>query len=85
MRGTVRIVFEIIRKEFYQIRQDRRMLVVSIVAPVLQVILLGYAATLDITNTKLVVCDLDRTSVSREFVRGFTSSGHFVQRYAVDA
>lgn len=78
------VIWEIIRKEFYQIRQDRRMLVVSIVAPIMQVLLLGYAATTDIKETNMVVCDMDRTSVSREFVRKFTNSGYFVARFGVD-
>jgi ABC-2 type transport system permease protein len=78
------MIGEIVRKEFYQIRQDRRMLVVSILAPFLQVLLLGYAATTDITNARLVVCDLDRTEESRTFIRRFTTSGYFVERYRVD-
>jgi ABC-2 type transport system permease protein len=80
----MRTIAEIIRKEFYQIRQDRRMLGVAIMAPVIQVILLGYAATTDITNAKLVVCDLDRTEESRTFIRRFTTSGYFVEKYRVD-
>jgi ABC-2 type transport system permease protein len=79
MAGARAIIREIVRKEFYQIRQDRRMLGVSIVAPVLQVLLLGYAATTDIKNSEMVVNDQDRTAESREFVRRFTASGHFVE------
>jgi ABC-2 type transport system permease protein len=84
MRDSLRVIGEIIRKEFYQIRQDRRMLAVSIIAPVLQVILLGYAATTDITNSAMVVCDMDRTEQSREFIRRFTTSDYFIDRYRVD-
>jgi ABC-2 type transport system permease protein len=40
--------------------------------------LLGYAATTDITNSGLVVCDQDKTAESREFLRGFTASGYFI-------
>jgi ABC-2 type transport system permease protein len=81
---SLKVVGEIVRKEFYQVRQDRRMLAVSIVAPFLQVLLLGYAATTDITNSTLVVCDMDRTEESRTFVRRFTTSGYFVERYQVN-
>jgi ABC-2 type transport system permease protein len=59
------------------------MLAVSLMAPFLQVLLLGYAATTDIKNTDIVVCDMDKTSVSREFVAKFTNSGYFIQRYAL--
>jgi ABC-2 type transport system permease protein len=84
MRRSLLVIGEIIRKEFYQIRQDRRMLLVSIMAPILQVLLLGYAATTDIRNSTMVVCDMDRTAESREVVRQFTTSGYFVHRYSVD-
>jgi ABC-2 type transport system permease protein len=85
VKESLRTIFEIVRKEFFQLRQDRRMLIVSIIAPFLQVLILGYAATLDITDANMVICDFDRTPVSREFVRGFTASGRFVDRFAVDA
>ena len=62
MKRSLHVILEIIRKEFYQIRQDKRMLVVSVMAPVLQVLLLGYAATTDIKNTTMVVCDQDHTA-----------------------
>lgn len=84
VRGSIQVIGEVIRKEFYQIRQDRRMLIVSFLAPVLQVVILGYAATTDVKDAKMVVCDLDRTSTSRELIREFTTSGYFVHRYSVE-
>jgi ABC-2 type transport system permease protein len=84
MRTGLAVIGEMIRKEFYQIRQDRRMLFVSIMAPFAQVILLGYAATTDIKNSTLVVCDMDRTAASRAFIRGFTNTTYFIGRYAVE-
>lgn len=79
------IIGEIIRKEFYQIRHDKRMLLVSIMAPVLQVLLLGYAATTDIKYSNLVVCDMDKSTESRALIRNFTNSHYFVYKYDVDA
>ncbi len=83
MRDAIQVIVEIIKKEFFQIRQDKRMLGISIIMPVMQVILLGYAATTDIKNSTMVVCDLDRTAESRSFVEGFTTSGYFIPRYYV--
>jgi ABC-2 type transport system permease protein len=85
MPPALRIIREIIRKEFYEIRQDRRMLLVSVVAPLLQVIVLGYAATTDIKEAPMAVCDLDRTEASRAMVSAFTNSRYFVEKYAVDS
>jgi ABC-2 type transport system permease protein len=84
LQRSLHIIGVIVRKELLQIRHDRKMLGVSIVAPVLQVLLLGYAATTDITNSDLVVCDQDRTQESREFIREFTSSGYFILRHSAD-
>ncbi|HTR98371.1 MAG TPA: ABC transporter permease, partial [Bacteroidota bacterium] len=84
MRGSLAVIGEMVRKEFYQIRQDRRMLGVSVVAPFVMVLLLGYAATTDITNSTLAVCDMDRTAASRAFIRNFTNTTYFIGRYAVD-
>lgn len=85
IRRSIGVILEIIRKEFYQLRRDRRMMSVSIVAPIMQVLLLGYAATTDIKYSNLVVCDLDKTAASRSFVRAFTNSSYFIETAAVDA
>lgn len=83
MREAMQVIVEIIRKEFFQILHDKRMLGISIIMPMMQVILLGYAATTDIKNSTMVVCDLDRTPESRNFVEEFTTSGYFIPRYSV--
>ncbi len=84
MKASLFVILEMVRKEFLQIRRDKRMLAVSVVLPVVQVILLGYTATTDIRFTTMVVCDQDRTPQSRELTEGFTTSGYFVQKYTVD-
>ena len=84
MRTDFAVIGKIVQKEFYQIRQDKRMLGVSFVAPFVMLLLLGYAATTDIKNSNLVVCDLDKTAESRAFINQFTTSGYFIERYAVD-
>lgn len=81
---SIQIIIEIIKKEFFQVRQDKRMLLVSVMAPILQVVLLGYAATTDIKYSNLVVCDMDRTAESRELIQNFTNSHYFVLKYSVD-
>lgn len=81
MRERVHVIVEIIRKEFHQIRQDKRMMVISILAPLIQVVLLGYAATTDIRSVNMVVYDMDKTPVSREFIQRFTTSGYFIEMY----
>ena len=64
-------------KEFLQIRRDRLMMPIILVAPIIQVILLGYAATVDVRNIGLAVCDMDNSPDSRALVTRFTNTGYF--------
>lgn len=84
MKNSILVILEIVKKEFYQIRMDKRMLGISLLAPLLQVLVLGYTATTDIKESSLVVCDLDRTAESRNFIKEFTTSGYFVERFRVE-
>lgn len=70
----------VIRKEFIQFGRDRRMIPIVFVAPIIQLIVLGYAASLDVDELGLVICDEDRSTASRDLARAMTSSGYFVTR-----
>ncbi len=73
----MREILSIIRKEFIQIRRDRRMVAIVLVSPILQLLLLGYAANLDVRHLPLAVCDLDRTPESRALIESFINSDYF--------
>ncbi|PIU44626.1 MAG: ABC transporter permease [Ignavibacteriales bacterium CG07_land_8_20_14_0_80_59_12] len=79
----MKTILHIILKEFWQIRRDKRMLGVTLLAPVFQLLLLGYAATTDVRSIPMAVCDEDRSATSRELLRQFTNSGYFVHAYDV--
>ena len=64
-------------KEFLELRQTPRLLVLLIIAPILQLTLLGYAATTDIRNVPIVVVDGDRSPRSRELIERFSGSPYF--------
>ncbi len=67
----------IVRKEFQQLRRDRRILPIVFIAPIFQLLILGYAANLDVRDIPAVVCDLDRSRESRELQEEFFASGYF--------
>jgi len=73
----VKVILSILWKEFVQLRRDPRLFPVIFISPILQLILLGYAANLDVKNIPSVVCDLDRSAASREFLARFVNSGYF--------
>jgi ABC-2 type transport system permease protein len=70
-------VSHIIRKEFIQLRRDPKLIPILFIAPLLQLLLLGFAANLDVKDIPTVVCDQDGTAASRDFVSRFLNSGYF--------
>jgi ABC-2 type transport system permease protein len=67
----------LIRKEFQELRRNPRMFPVIFVAPIVQLAILGYAATTDVKNVPMVVVDGDRSSVSRDLIAKFEGSPYF--------
>ncbi len=70
-------LWALIKKEFIQIRRDPRTFGIIVFAPVIMLILYGYAINFDIHHIKVVVYDQDHSQQSRELVRGFSSSDYF--------
>src|SRR5688500_17709223 len=64
-------------KEFLELRMEPRLFGVVIVAPILQLTLLGYAATTDVRDVPVVVADGDRSPGSRELIYRFDASRNF--------
>jgi ABC-2 type transport system permease protein len=81
----MRTLVNILIKELLQLRRDPKILPILFIAPVIQLTLLGYAATTDIKRVELAVCDLDRTAASRRLVDRFTSSAYFRVTASVDS
>ncbi len=73
----MKTILHIIRKEFIQLRQDKKMFGISFIAPVFQLLILGYAATFDVNNIPTVVCDFDNSSSSRALISSFTCTEYF--------
>ena len=64
-------------KEFIQVLRDQRMKGVIFVFPVIQLLLFGYAVTIDVKNIATAVQDRDNSVFSRELVARFIKSGYF--------
>ena len=74
----MRRVRHLMRKEFLELRQDPKLFGIVIVAPILQLAMLGYAATTDVKDVPVVVVDQDRSAESRELVSRFDASANFI-------
>src|SRR6478672_6236976 len=59
-------------KEFRQIRRNRRLVILLIIPPTLNIILFGLALNPDFENLRLGVVDYSATPESRELVSAFT-------------
>ncbi|MFQ6046084.1 MAG: ABC transporter permease [Gemmatimonadales bacterium] len=76
-------VREMVRKEVRQLIRDPRTRLMIFVAPIIQLIMFGYAVNTDIKNTATHVMDHDGTAASRELIDAFRATGYFaVERWA---
>jgi ABC-2 type transport system permease protein len=79
----MKTIIHIIKKEFLQFKRDPKMFGIVLIAPIIQLIFLGYAATLDLNTVHTVFYDQDKTTTSRNFIEEFESSGFFqIDHYA---
>ena len=72
-------------KELIELRQDPRLFGIVVMAPIIQLFLLAYAATTDVRNVPIVVADGDRSSASRELVSRFEGSPSFTVTQVVSS
>lgn len=73
----MKVIKDFIIKELLQFIRDPKMFAIVLIAPVIQLVFLGYAANRDLNNVKASVLDHDNSVLSREFINGFSSSGYF--------
>ena len=64
-------------KEFRQIFRNKALLPIIFAAPIIQLIILAYAANFEVKNLKLVVIDKDQSQVSQRLISKFEGSDYF--------
>ena len=78
-------LISLIRKEFIQIWRDPRTLILVMILPVMQLFLMGYAATNDVRNVPLVVFDQDRGPAARALLDAYRAADYFRLAFDVDS
>ena len=73
----IRRILTLMWKEFIELRQNPRLFGLIIVAPIVQLTMLGYAATTDVKDVPIVVVDGDRSPISRQLIERFSASPRF--------
>ena len=73
----MKTVLYLVQKEFLQIFRNKTNIPILFVMPVLQLIILSYAADFEVKNLKVYWVDKDQSSASRQLYRDLTASGYF--------
>lgn len=77
-------ILAITRKEFLHILRDRNTLALMFLIPIIQMIMLGYAATTNIENIAIAVWDADSSPISQRLINQFDATDQFdVARYVL--
>ncbi len=79
----MRTILTIIQKEFIQIFRNKTMLPIIFIVPVVQLLVLVYAANLEMKSIDLVVIDNDISSVSSKLISKFKGSPFFKVRSSI--
>ena len=69
--------FAFVEKEFYHIFRDKATMLIILLMPVVQVLIFGFAITTDIRDTEIAVCDLSRSTESRELIEKMQAGAYF--------
>jgi ABC-2 type transport system permease protein len=77
MSASLRRILALIRKELLAVLKDARTRNMLLLQPVLQILLFGYAATLDLNNVAYAALDQDRSAASSALLAKLDGSGDF--------
>ena len=75
--AVMRTVLFLMWKELLELKQNPRLFPVIFLAPLIELTVLGYAATTDVRDIPVVVADNDRSVQSRELIGRFEASANF--------
>ncbi len=73
----MKTIYHFIIKELLQVKRDKKMLVIIFMAPILQLIFLGYAANMDVNIVHTTIYDQDKTETSRNYIERLVETGYF--------
>ncbi len=78
---SLRHIWAITRKEFHHIVRDRSTLILVVFTPMITLLLMAYALTVELQHIPIAVLDYDRSATSRDFVQQITA-GNDLDLYA---
>ncbi len=85
LRDSLNRIIALADKEWIQIHRDARSLILSIGAPVLLIMLFGYALNMDVNRVSTAIFDQDRSTLSRRYVEEFSHTEYIsILKYVRD-
>ena len=73
----MRVLKILLEKEFRQVFRDPAILRIIFMMPMIQLLIMPWAADYEVKNVKICVVDFDRSSYSRELVNKITATNYF--------
>ncbi len=73
----MRIIRFLLEKEFIQVFRNKAMLPILFMMPIVQLLILSFAATYELKEVDFVLVDLDQSTLSRQLTAKFQSTGYF--------
>jgi len=73
----MKTILIIVQKEFKQIFRNKAMLPIIFIVPIIQILVLSYAATFEVKEVKLAYIDNNKSEGSRELISKFEISSYF--------
>ncbi|MBK9097568.1 MAG: ABC transporter permease [bacterium] len=70
-------IYAIAKKEFRQLKRDKRLMFVIFFFPVMLLVMFGYAVNFDVKHVKIAVYDQEKSQLSRDFVNSLLQSEYF--------
>lgn len=67
-----------VRKEFYHVLRDRKVLLILFGMPVMQVLLFGFVLSNEVKDTQIAIVDYARDNMSKKLIYEISSSRHFL-------
>ncbi|MDR8393655.1 ABC transporter permease [Aliifodinibius sp. S!AR15-10] len=75
----MRTIFYLVQKEFLQILRDKAMLFILFAVPIIQLVVLAYAATFELKDAEFHLVDHDQSTMSTRLANTFESTGYFTK------
>ncbi|MCD4657646.1 MAG: ABC transporter permease [Planctomycetes bacterium] len=70
-------IWSILKKELILALRSPQMRAIIIAVPIIQLVIFGYALTMDVKDVSIAVLDRDKSSLSREYISRFDNSPYF--------